>query len=559
MMFTNPDLPLELWLEILAYLPRSALHKLIGVNRFLFELALDDIYEEVRFIAGDKQMEKIFLQMESVMLSFRIYSCFEFLGGRFPNIAKRVKRFLIRPTFLPPMDSDEAESSAHSSRNRLTSKRRLLSHFNRLKYNRPEFERPTTFAQAPTTGDILQLAEKAIKLCPNLQDLTVVLHDHMLTTPFISFLKSLWKPDSIGPRLRTLRMDMTFAKIPTFLKPLIRPQKVLHNLEILSIDLAPSRFDAIPNRAEEATSNSYRALVSLRSFFSLFRDSLTSISISTHSAHDFRTLITYLPLRFPNLKKFEVLTVFKVSAHQTAPLFKFLNEHSEQLENLTIKPYPRQTSFSHTDDDDWYAIWISPSPPGTLVGGNFVIGFTRLILPKLQCLDIGLRERRSHNPLHWPNPTLNAKLLPDFNVFAPNLRSLVLSDVALSFERISDLVDSIGDGGSAGGLESVDLVATALSPHIFDLFSAKLPWLKRLTVEYQVLSDNKEQTEYHDSHVRPRVCGLPFSYIWTPLATFCGSHTSSQVSRVDARLLAPYSDVFLWHGSSRCIVDEKRG
>jgi len=514
-MFTTPDLPLELWLEILAYLPRSALHKLIGVNRFLFELALDDIYEEVRFIAGDKQMEKIFLQVESVMLSFCIYSRFEFLGGRFPNIAKRVKRFLIRPTFLPPIDSDEAESSAHSSRTRLTSKKRLLSHFHRLKYNRPKFGRPTegldpkhTSAQAPTTGDILQLAEKAIKLCPNLQDLTVVLHDHMLTTPFISFLKSLWKPDSIGPRLRTLRMDMTLAKIPSFLKPLISPQKVLHNLEIFSIDLAPSRFDAIPNRAEEATSNSYRALVSLRSFFSLFRDSLTSISISTHSAHDFRTLITYLPLRFPNLKKFEVLTIFKVSAHQTAPLFKFLDEHSGQLENLTIKPYPRQTSFSHTDD--WYAIWISPSPPGTLVGGSFLTGFSRLVLPKLQCLDIGLRERRTHNLPHWPNPSLNAKLLPDLNVFASNLRSLVLSEIALSFERISDLVDSIGDGGNTGGLESIDLVATTLSPHIFDLFSAKLPRLKKLTVEYRVLLganlDNLELAEYHDSHVRPRVC-----------------------------------------------------
>jgi hypothetical protein len=79
-MFTTPDLPVELWLKILSYLPRSAQRKLLGVNRFLFELALDDIYEEVRFIVDDKQMEKTFLQMESVILSFFIYSHFESLG-----------------------------------------------------------------------------------------------------------------------------------------------------------------------------------------------------------------------------------------------------------------------------------------------------------------------------------------------------------------------------------------------------------------------------------------------------------------------------------------------
>ena len=60
-MFTTLDLPVELWMEILPYLPRTTLHNLIGVNRFLVELALDDIYEEVRFIEDDKQMEKIFL------------------------------------------------------------------------------------------------------------------------------------------------------------------------------------------------------------------------------------------------------------------------------------------------------------------------------------------------------------------------------------------------------------------------------------------------------------------------------------------------------------------
>ncbi|KIM44131.1 hypothetical protein M413DRAFT_25597 [Hebeloma cylindrosporum] len=458
-MFTTLDLPVELWLEILSYLPKSALHKLIGINRLLFELALDDIYEEVRFITDDKQTEKIFLQME-----------------RFPSIAKRVRRLLIRPTFLPAMDAGEAGGRAHSSRARITIKERLFPRSNLLKYNPFEPRCTVEGRRDLDTGYILQLAEKAIKLCPDLQDLTVILHDHMLTKPFISFLKSLWKSDS----------------------PLMNPQKVLRSLESFSIDLAPSRFEAIPKRAEEATNSSHRALVSLRSFFSLFRDSITSISISTHSAHYFRTLITYLPLRFPNLKKLEVLTIFKVSAHQTAPLFKFLDEHSGQLEHLTIKPFPRQTSFGHTDD--WYAIWISPSPPSTLVGEHsFGTGFARLVLPKLQYLDIGLRYRRIQHVPHWANPNVNAKLLPNLNMLAPNLRHLVLSDVALSLERVDDLVESLSDdGGSGCGLESMDIIVTMLSPHIFDVLSAKLPGLKKLTIQHWALSDVRTQETYNE-------------------------------------------------------------
>ena len=60
----TPDLPVELWLEILTYLPRSTLHKLVGVNRTLFELALNDLYEEVRLISDDKDMDKTFKQLK---------------------------------------------------------------------------------------------------------------------------------------------------------------------------------------------------------------------------------------------------------------------------------------------------------------------------------------------------------------------------------------------------------------------------------------------------------------------------------------------------------------
>ncbi len=36
-----PDLPIELWLEVLSYLPRGFVWKMVGMNRALFELGMN--------------------------------------------------------------------------------------------------------------------------------------------------------------------------------------------------------------------------------------------------------------------------------------------------------------------------------------------------------------------------------------------------------------------------------------------------------------------------------------------------------------------------------------
>jgi len=63
-MTTSPDLPVELWLHILSNVPRSPLHNLLGVNRLLFELAMNDLYEEVRLISEDKETKKVLEQLQ---------------------------------------------------------------------------------------------------------------------------------------------------------------------------------------------------------------------------------------------------------------------------------------------------------------------------------------------------------------------------------------------------------------------------------------------------------------------------------------------------------------
>ena len=57
------DLPNELWQDIQQYIPRSQHRKLIGVNRFFFEQAMDSLYAEVRLIDDDGQTMKSFGQI----------------------------------------------------------------------------------------------------------------------------------------------------------------------------------------------------------------------------------------------------------------------------------------------------------------------------------------------------------------------------------------------------------------------------------------------------------------------------------------------------------------
>jgi hypothetical protein len=68
------DLPLELWFHILSFLPRGYVRKMIGINRMLFEIAMDDIYKEVRFISDGRHMITTFKQLKYVIRFFCSYS-----------------------------------------------------------------------------------------------------------------------------------------------------------------------------------------------------------------------------------------------------------------------------------------------------------------------------------------------------------------------------------------------------------------------------------------------------------------------------------------------------
>lgn len=57
------DLPPELWMEIVSYIPKGSVWRVIGINRLLFELGMTELYEEVRLLDCDKTGYKVFEQI----------------------------------------------------------------------------------------------------------------------------------------------------------------------------------------------------------------------------------------------------------------------------------------------------------------------------------------------------------------------------------------------------------------------------------------------------------------------------------------------------------------
>lgn len=78
----NRDLPPELWLEILSYLPPDTLStKLIGVSRYLFEAGMNEVYEEFCVGIPTMRFEKCVHQLQ------------------YESVAKRVKKVHVSASF----------------------------------------------------------------------------------------------------------------------------------------------------------------------------------------------------------------------------------------------------------------------------------------------------------------------------------------------------------------------------------------------------------------------------------------------------------------------------
>ena len=325
----------------------------------------------------------------------------------------------------------------------------------------------------PTFG-ILEVAKKAVRSCPNLREITIVLHDHSLTPLFMSFLDSVWASDLLGAQLRKLTIDTTVVKLPQLLNPIIKRCCALFNLVEFDLNISISRVDE--SRIEWRLAKDV-----IHSFINEFRIKLTSFSFSSLVLCNLADLFEAFP-RIPNLKKLEFHGIFNIRTFpHTDGFTEFISKHASHLNHLVIKPQTRHLSLNSSDNT--YSFWVNEDDMEHRSQGKH--SFSHIVLPRLKVLNVGLRDRQMLWP-EWQTATYesrNQSLLPNLSRVTPRLKTLIITDISLSYLRICTLVESLQQEGGCG-LEELNFICDSISPQLFDLLSKNLPRLKALTVRF---------------------------------------------------------------------------
>lgn len=303
------DLPPELWLEILSYFPSSFVIKLVGVNRFLFELALAYKYEELQLLSCDKSALNNFQQLH------------------YENVASRVRSLLIRPDFLTPFDSKVPTLSRRKRSSRWL-KKLISSH-------------DDDPSQAPPQGEglvskTLKSATKDLTKCRNLQEVKIIVNDYIITDTFQRFLANLW--GALGGNLQKLSIQTTHPTVPLLLGSVVEHHAKLPNVSSFDLTLMHSRQPMKEGDPEQT-------IKTIVQFLESFKTPLSSFAFSSLIACDLSPLFEKVEV-LPNLKKLDLLFIMcGVTLSSRASLANFLARQQHTLEHLVLGPRPRYEFF----------------------------------------------------------------------------------------------------------------------------------------------------------------------------------------------------------------------
>jgi len=498
---TTSDLPLELWLEIASYLLSGNLETLLGVSRTVFEFVMNKKYHEVHIAEGEETLRALsqlkyvlpFTLTSSTDISLQIFT-------RFPDIAERVRNFIIYPNFLPELHPESIQGPPSISRRRFS----LWMHH---KNSTPKPESPNKSREDNLVEmhKIMHTVVKAVQCCSNLTNITILMIGYRgpdgcarvdLNSPgFLIFLNLLWGSISMFTNLQNLSIifNTTVASLggkQAAKDPLIvvEPSRITTGTgEILAIlNITTIGASQHPCYLFDDWNFACKCLISLTK---MVAQSLTAISLLA-SDEDLGFIFKQLP-QFPNLKQFELRAVFSTrsfSRNEQECLTKFLQNHSSTLGSLVIKSssltfvkrsnsklsyLALTTAPRYLRSDSSYCLWLSEEPEQR----DISVSFQQLILPQLHTLDIGLQ-----------GTLIEARPLPDLYHIAPMLKKLTITDVKLASEHLRGILDGLAIHDEKVILEELSYTCDDLSYQIFDTLAMKLPMLKNLTIDCATIS-----------------------------------------------------------------------
>ncbi|KAG5638220.1 hypothetical protein H0H81_001221 [Sphagnurus paluster] len=289
----TPDLPVELWQEILSLLPPHHVRKLIGVSRILFRMAMEDIYRELRFKSDDELMMKTFQKLKY-------------------------------PEFLADVEEENVVLKKSSKLWTWTSTKFRVQNLPKI------IPHPS--------ASILKVAGEVIPHCSETKSVKFVLHEFVAPTLFRPFLNTVFT--SLGPRLHTLTVELTLFNSQLILDKNF--SSALHSLAELKVIFAPS---STFRPFEEVSLDK-----SLASFVSGLEKTLQCLSITFSTFVDMSTFFSSV-CRLSRLRIFilDMTFVEFLYSEQEQSLAHFLFKHQKTLEHLCIRKQPSRTTINDGD------------------------------------------------------------------------------------------------------------------------------------------------------------------------------------------------------------------
>lgn len=381
-----------------------------------------------------------------------------------------------------------------------------------------------TFQTPPEGGlfrKVTHAAGEAMCNCSNLQEVTIVLHDHCSLPTFTSFLSTLWT--SLASSIRRLNMDVTLEKLQTLLLPLVMSPNVFLGLEELHIDIATSRFHI---------SVDHKILIAdlLLPFLNRLKSTLKSLALSSSEYLDLTPIFCGLE-QFPALHSLEIFTTFSsLCLSEPSALTRVLQLHKQTLQQFSLTPRPRVSTTSRVTDSS-YDRWLEQD-------------LSKLVLPNLRKLEINQVPF-----IGYIRPF--SVTVPDLRGFSTSLTSLTMVNYFLEIDGLNALCASLTSHPGRNCLETLRIDVQFLSSSIFDLLDAKLSRLEELDLRYAQMDVTVVSLDFFHLLCQNSLIVFISEFIFGPDGV-------AHISRVGSPDPQDIHVLLLWDGSLQPMVDGNR-
>jgi hypothetical protein len=375
------------------------------------------------------------------------------IHDRDPNVAKRIRHLRVNPMWFKP---PESVSFAGGRVRRWYSKFRFFGG-SASKFRILDAERPVIQAM---TIDLVGSFR-------NVTRYTIVTRYHPNPANLPPFLAIAWK--SFGSNLRRLTLNAPLGGFET----LIATSGHLDALEDLNLRFST---DVATEDTAEDMATMLRFVVP---FINSLSSTLRSLTILSSAFQDHTPFFHSLG-HFPKLLSFALYIAFNPPLiSDPSGLTRFLNDHAETLQHVTLQPHISFRSFPSESAKQHFSTWMISSSSNEMLFTNLRSLTICPATPLFSWTDFDVTS-------------IYVRRSPD------TLTSLILGDRYLNYDDVDRLVRTFTHRPMNAGLKTLHLRTLSLNPQLFDLLSRKLPGLEEFNLTFCSLVGDVKQEGVND-------------------------------------------------------------